>query len=493
MDVEFTVVDAVVIVAYVAGMLAIGAWVGRRHPGLDGYLVAGRGMTTPLLICTLVSTFYGVDVLFGTSELAYEEGVVAWFTYSRPMYLFLLVAAFLLAGRLREHGFRTLPDVLAHHYGRPTQVTGAIASFVYALPSLGLFGLGRLFHALFGWEPWIGAALFGGVALVYTLQGGLLADALTDTIQFVMMALTLAVAVPIVMSRVGGFGVVEETMGAAFFAPLGAIPGWLAFVYASTGLVVLVEPAFYQRIFAARSARDVRNALLAGILLWAAYDWCVTAAGMLAAAAVEKGLLAGGFHSAEALVRVVFWALPVGLAGVFFAGILAAEMSTIDSYCLVAGGNLAYDIYRPLARRPPSEGEMLRLTRFGVLLSWVVGFVIAFLFERLLALWVFTSTLLVATVLVPVLAGLYWKGRVTKLAGLLGCAGGFASAIIYYVVLHSLGAPDEEYGTFIWTFTLGGREFSLWQEYAIFFSLPASAAGFAIGNLTGRSVQPPPM
>lgn len=102
--------------------------------------------------------------------------------------------------------------------------------------------------------------------------------------------------------------------------------------------------------------------------------------------------------------------------------------------------------------------------------SWIdfvviAAYLLAFYFERLLALWVFMSTILTSTVFVPIMAGLFWKGRKTKLAGLLSCATGLASA---------------------------GRTIELWQEYAIFFSLPLSLAGFIVGNLLGREVQAPP-
>jgi hypothetical protein len=61
------------------------------------------------------------------------------------------------------------------------------------------------------------------------------------------------------------------------------------------------------------------------------------------------------------------------------------------------------------------------------------------------------------------------------------------SAVAYYALLHLAGAYSEEYGTFIWNFTVGGSGVSLWQEYALFFSLPMSLAGFVLGNLIGRS------
>jgi hypothetical protein len=42
------------------------------------------------------------------------------------------------------------------------------------------------------------------------------------------------------------------------------------------------------------------------------------------------------------------------------------------------------------------------------------------------------------------------------------------------------------YGTYIWTFSIGGETFALWQEYALFFSLPMSLVGFMIGNTIGE-------
>jgi SSS family solute:Na+ symporter len=365
-------------------------------------------------------------------------------------------------------------------------VVAAAASFVYALPSLGLFGLGHAFSVIFGWEPWVGALLFGGATLAYTLAGGLLADALTDTVQFVMMCVTLGLALPVVMQQVGGFAYVESALGPAYFSPLGTIPVWLAVVYASTGLVVFVEPSFYQRVFAASSARAVRRAILIGILLWAAYDWCATAGGMLAAAAERKGLLAAGFHPNEALLRVVAFALPAGLTGVFMAGVLACEMSTIDSYCLVAGGNVAYDIVRPLWRPRALPDELLRWTRAGIVLSWVLGFAVAFLFARLLALWVFLATVLTATTLVPVGVALALRRPLPPAAGLSAAMSGLAASIAYYAAVSWFGAYRDEIGTFVWTIDLAGRPAELRQEYAMLVSLPLSALGFAAGALADR-------
>ena len=77
--------------------------------------------------------------------------------------------------------------------------------------------MGKLSQVVFGVDPRLGGLFFGGVALVYTLWGGLWADALTDTVQFVLMCVTLAIAIPIVMSQIGGFDYVAQNLPATFF------------------------------------------------------------------------------------------------------------------------------------------------------------------------------------------------------------------------------------------------------------------------------------
>jgi Na+/proline symporter len=107
-----------------------------------------------------------------------------------------------------------------------------------------------------------------------------------------------------------------------------------------------------------------------------------------------------------------------------------------------------------------------------------------------MSLWVFMATMLTSTVFVPIFVALYWKGEKTQAAGLSSCAVGLASVILYYVGIQQLGAADDVYGTYIWTFSLGGTSVSLWQEYALFFSLPMSFLGFLVGNRVGTPHPP---
>ena len=479
--------DFGIIGAYMVGMLGVGYYVSRKVPSFDEYMIAGRTMTTPVLVCTLVSTYYGLDVLFGTSELAFNAGVVAFFGYSQLSLAVYLFAALFLAKRLRTRDFKSLPEIMERHYGRGAGVLGALASFVYSIPALVLFGLGRLSEVILGFDSQIGALIIGGVALAYTLMGGLWAVAITDTIQFVLMCVTLAVAIPLVMIQVGGFDAVAAVAPEGYFAPFGSIPIWLVIAYATTGLSILVDPGFYQRVFAARDYRQARNALLVGLLIWAAYDWLVTAGGMLAAVAAKNGMISPIVHQNDALLTVLTLILPVGLTGIFLAGVLATAMSTIDSYTLVAGGNLVYDFYRPVFKPHASDRELVRLTKLCIVVSWLMGYILAFTFDRLIALWVFTASFLMSIVLVPILMALYSKRPKTPLAGLLSAGFGLVGVVAFYLLLYRFGVENQTYDTYILDLHLGGMTISLWQEYAAFFTIPLSLLGYLIGNRFGRT------
>lgn len=473
-------IDLAIVIAYLTGVVAVGIAVSRRISSFRDYFIAGGRMTTPLLVCTLVSTYYGLDVLLGASEVAYKEGVVAWFVYLRPYYLAILIAAVFVARRLRRHDFLSLPDIGGHFYGNGTRAVLAAASFLYSLPILALMGIGVLLDVTLSIPFHYGILIGAAASVAYTIAGGLLADALTDTVQFVLMCVTLGIAAIVALGTLGGADGLRDRLPETFFSPTGSYPGWVLVVFAASALSALVEPAFYQRIFAAVSYRAVLEALLIGIALWAAFDWIVTILGMAArASGIET-------EPRYALLTLSMEVLPTGVRGLFVASVLATAMSTIDSYLLIAGGNISYDLYRPIARRPLDDASLLRLTRWMIGVSAVVAVAMALFFQTVVSAWIFMSTVLIAAGLVPVLAALYLPRTTTPAAGFASSLTGLLIAAACYAAVNALGSYDAEWETMVWTIDVGGRPVGLWQEYALLLALPASALAYVAGSLTGR-------
>ena len=481
------VIDYIIISIYLAGMVGVGLWFAKKHTDFDDFFLAGRSLTTPLLITTLISTYYGVDVLFGDSQLGFTDGVVAWFGYARPTYAFFLIAAFLLAQRLRKEDFKSLPDILDKYYGKNTRYVSAVTSFIYSLPALSLYGFGMVGDVILGWEPIIGMLVLGGIGLVYTLTGGFWAVVLTDSIQFVIMCVVLALAFPFAMNLIGGFDSMVEKLPSSYFDTMGDLSIWLIIIYASTGLAILVEPTFYQRIFAAKSYKNVRNALVIGIFIWGSYDWIITILAMAAKTGTLMKIMGDpiidpGVAPDAALLSIMVAALPVGALGLFMAGVLSTEMSTLDSYCLVAGGNVAYDIYKPAFKPDATDDELIRTTRYGILLSWFLGFAMAVSFEQMLGLWVFMASILISSTMTPILLGIYVPSFRKPLAGFLSAGLGLLSTIILNIYIMMTGTFDTVEETYI----VEWFGINFLQEFIMYITVPISFMGFFIGLVMDR-------
>jgi SSS family solute:Na+ symporter len=468
--------DASIVVAYLIGMVGVGAFVARRIGGFRDFFVAGGRMTTPLLVCTLVSTYYGLDVTFGTSETAFDEGVAAFCAYSAPFYLAYACMALFVAPRLKALPALSLPEAMGHFYGRPARLAAALASFVYSAPILSVFGMGLIGEVFLGVDPLVGAAVGAAVALVYTVLGGLLADALTDTVQFTLMCVTVAVAAGSAMLADGTPDALALRLDAVLFEAFGGLSPAEILVYAGVALTPLVEPAFYQRTFAARGSREIVRALLLGIVLWIAYDWLVVYLGITGRDLVARGELPAGLDGSAILLHVVAHLLPAGLLGLFLAGCLASAMSTIDSYSLIAAGNLVYDGWQPLARRPLPDRTLLRATRIAVAFTLVAALFLALRFGKLRDAWIFMATVLLSTALVPMGAALFVLRRRRPRAGSCAACTGLASSAILFACFEAFGEPGEETlvlaTRFGWTFE---------REAALLWSLPLSLMGFLLG------------
>ncbi len=483
MTVDLGTLDLGIVGIYLAAMILLGAILSKRIHFFKDYFLAGGMLTTPILVCSLVSTYYELVVTFAVSESGYYYGVVAWTWLSRPYYLAILIAAFFLAKRLKKHRtFMTLPDLLEHHYGLGTRIIGALACFVYSLPITAIAGMAVLFEVL-GWDRWVGLTVSVGVCAIYTMMGGLWADAISDTIQFALMCVAIAVAIPLSLAWVGGFDFIQSLPASHLDSSGGdQLSPWIIVAWTIGALTVFVEPAFYQRIFAAKDSKSVVRALIIGIFLWAAYDWGVTLIGMIGRAAVEKGLLPTDLDGRAILMHVTMLALPLGLKGLFIGGVLAAAMSSIDSYGLLASGNITYDIVHPLTGRRISDRALMRATRFGVFAVMILAAFVSLWFERITDAWTFMAGVLASVVLVPVMAGLLLRKPPARAAGLASALAGFATLLAYHIVVHTLGEWDVDRESYVWR--VGGIE--LWREYAAIVALPVSTISFIMGNLFGR-------
>jgi len=484
--------DWLIVLLYIGGMLFIGFWFARKKQGFDDYFMAGRSLTAPLLVGTLVSTFYGLDTLFGTSEVGFMDGISAFFAYSLP-YTVLYIIMAILSPKFKAvfpEG-TTMQDISFKKYGKTAGVITSIAAFLYSTNTMEMMGIGFLLRLTTGLPFWAGTLIGAVVVLIYTWSGGLWAVTMTDFIQFIVMMISVGIGLIVGWSAIGGYEKVWEGLvayagsaeDAGYFFSIGAgyLTPWTLFAYSITAFAVLTEPAFFQRIFASAGPKEIKKAFAAGVPMWLAFDWCVSFIGILAAAAVGLGVIPD-IAPNEALFAVLGTYLPTGLVGLFFAGVLAAAMSTADSYFLVAGGVIGYDLYKGVINPKASGDQCERMTKIGMLISAALSLTLSFAFDRIMGVWVFQATIIICSTLVPVYFGAFSKKAPKKIAGTLASLTGLVLSIVWYLMTILVGHEDEDIGTFI--ITIGGADF--WQEYGILIITPIVLIVFLIANAVGK-------
>jgi len=418
-------IDYSIIVLYFAMVLFIGIIAKKKVKNLNDYFLAGRRLTLPIFIATLVSTWYGG--ILGVGELSFNYGFVNWLTQGFFWYLSYLFFALFLANRIRKSKLYTIPDQLERFYDKKSRFLGAIFNFIMVTPAPYVFSLGIIFGLMFGWPIWFGILLGTAISVLYTLRGGFISVIYTDFLQFFLMITGVALIIPFAVSKYGGIDWLAAHLPASHFTLTGEWTTQMILVWGFIAFWTLVDPGFYQRCYAAKDSKIPRKGILIAIVFWAMFDVCTTFTGMYARAAMPE------ISAVTAYPIFADAVLPVFVKGLFFAGLLATVMSTIDSFTFLGAMNLAHDIYRKTFNPKASEKKVMKATKIGIVITALFALVICFMFESLIAMWYTIGTIGISAMLVPMMAGFFYKRRKSPWSGFLSMIAGSLTALIWFV------------------------------------------------------------
>ena len=108
-----------------------------------------------------------------------------------------------------------------------------------------------------------------------------------------------------------------------------------------------------------------------------------------------------------ALPTLLAEVFPVWLGGLMLAAIFSAEVSSSDAVLFMLSTSVARDLYQTVLRPNATDQALLRVTRITAVIAGLGGIMLALWLGSILkALLVFYS-LLVVTLFVPLVAGLY--------------------------------------------------------------------------------------
>jgi len=399
------------LIAYSAALTALGLWIARRVRGPVDFFVAGRKLTWPFIAATMLAANIGAGATVGATGLAYQQGVSAWF-WNGSAAAGSLVLAFVIGPRMwqlaADRGYLTIGDFLEDRYGQSVRVIIASLIWFGALFILaGQLLLGAaVFSVVAGLPKWAGVLIGGAAMTGYFSAGGLLSSVGVSAIQLVVKFVGFAIAIPILMSAVGGFTGISQTPGLndRYFDPLfssGALSGYTMLLLSAPNF--MVSPGLIQKTYGAESPRAVRLGVAMNAVALLLFAFIPVLLG-LAARAAFPGIEARD----QVLPTLLLHGLPVWLGALALAAVFSAEVGACEAILFMLSTSLSQDLYKRLVNPDARPEQVLKVARVAALIGGTAGMVLAvFVVKEIVdALAIFYS-IIGATLLVPVVGGLF--------------------------------------------------------------------------------------
>jgi Na+/proline symporter len=435
---------------YFAAVLAIGAWATRRTRDARDFYLAGQGIGPVALSLSAVAATLSGFTFIGGPGLLYTVGLGALFIIL-PAGITNAVGAWVLARRLRllaeVRDVLTLPDAIGARYRSPGAqgLAGlAVLLAVIGYMATNVLAMGWVLEAVLGTSLALGIWIGAGVTLLYAAGGGIRAGIYTDVLQGAVMA-AASVLVFLFAMDPGGRG-----LGGLSGAILEGDPGFLrpwghldplaavSFLFVFS-MGVLGQPHVLHKFYMLRDPGAFRWYPLLSALALSLTVLLFFGVGMAVKGGVLLGELPAPAHPDQATPLFLLERTPVLLAALVFAGVVAAIMSTLNSFMNVGAAALAHDIPAAFGVRP---ADPLRTGRAATVVITLAAALAAQLSGTLVAFLGIFGWGLFASTLVPALAvGLNWKGATRAGAvasmgtGLVGTVGLEVGARLGWVVL----------------------------------------------------------
>ncbi len=404
---------AIVLIGVVAALCLVTIIKTRSVRTQADFLVAGRKLPWPVLVFTLLSSWIGAGSLFAGGENAYRNGFAALWQPAGG-WLGLVVIA-LIAGRARRFAQFTVPDLLEARYNAAARVMGTVAIVIsYTVITSYQFKAGGdilnlIFPALSRNQ---GMCIIAAFVIVFTAAAGMASIAYLDLVIGALVAAIVAIAVPVLLHRAGGWTHIAGALPASHFQVLGNLSLPQALNYTIPTMLLLVgNQSMYQKFFSARSEQDAK---------FAVYGWIagtVVLETLLITVAVIGSSIFQTSHPREIIPITAFGGLPRIIGALLLGGIFAKVISTANNYLFSPATNLIHDVYGRFINPQASEHRKLVTSRFVVVLLGLFALLQATRFESILNAAVYANTVYGAAVTPAVLAVFFWK-RVTTAAAI---------------------------------------------------------------------------
>lgn len=465
-------------VGYMLVVIGIGLYFAKRaQKNSDNYFLGGRSLGPWVAAMSAEASDMSGWLLMGLPGVAYWCGIAdaAWTAIGLAVGTY--INWLIVAKRLRQYSVIsgdaiTIPDFLSNRFHEQKKVILGIAALfilvfftVYAASCF--VTCGKLFSGLFGFSyhsMMIAGAIF---VIIYTFIGGFLAESASDFLQAIVMIVALVLVVVLGTASAGGFsavienaksipgyfsltslatpvtdenGVQQVVNGVAQFGKAGSY-GFLTILSTMAwGLGYFGMPQVLLRFMAIRKADELKQSRRIATV-WVVISLATAVfIGVVGRALfpTESALVTAS--SAENVFAVLSQSLlPAVFAGVVMAGILAATISSSDSYLLIASSAFSKNIFEGILKKDADDKQVMKVSRIVLILIALLGMVIAWdensvIFTIVSFAWAGFG----ATFGPIMLFSLFWK-RTNRQGAIAGMLTGGITVFVWKLLIKPMG------------------------------------------------------
>ena len=428
-----------VVIAYLVVIMIVGGYFYSKEKKAgnnshEEFLLAGRSLGKIVIIGTIFATYLGGGtVTGGGNSLAYQFGIWPSICFAIPPIISLSVL-YMMSEKIRNSGCFTVAELLEKKFGSTARTIAAaiIALSFISIVSFQYRGLGFVLSTTTGISVGACTVICAAVVIILAYSGGLKTVAITDAMSAFIMLFGIALALPMLLSEVGGIEWIKSqaTPEQLSFSGGQTLWGWLG-AYLPLTLLTIGDQNFYQRINAAKDLRTARigliGCMIASVIVIPLIG-CISFIGRL--------WFGANIQAGQSLIATSL--LPVFWGGLLLSGASAFIITTADSFLLSASSNFTMDIYLKVVNPNATEKQQVFATRMFIAIAGVVALIILSFYPSILAVQYMSYTISGCAITPAVVSVLVWP-KVTKFGGIASMVCGTIATIIWEVLKYPYG------------------------------------------------------
>lgn len=446
-----------IISIYFIFLFVLSLYMKRKTKTYEDYNVAGRSVSVFPLILTFVGTGVGGATLLGYMSNGYSLGMGQQWIHITMFFAIILLASFLLK-RIRllgeQYNMVTIGDYTALRYGEKARIPTVISSlFSYcAMTGMQFVAIASILYLTIGLPMTWGIIVGWALLTAKTYVGGLKAVIWQDVIHGTILTVGVILLFFTVLRASGGWQTV--TMNASSMQQEGMLdflnitPSEIIIYLFTLAAYQFIRQDVWQRIWAANSLKTARNGYWISMIIAVSLGAVIVTIGIFS----RFGLVLETSSPELIFYQVIEQVFPFSIVSVMIIVLLAAVISSADSFFIAGSSSIVNDLIKP-SMKNPTQTKMLFYSRLSVLIVSVIALILALAIPGLVNLMVTGTAMAVSGLLAPVIIGMFWK-RPTKMAGLSAMWMGLGSAVVWQVSGHPFGIHPIMIGLPVSTITL---------------------------------------